>query len=677
MKRKHVYIIGGVVLLSLLGVGIASAFTVSSVDGVWGYIDGVTNTSNYFPVDGLGYAREGVRAPLRADQGYRLQDTVCTPMQNITPPWPNTDRWTSIGVTWGGFGSHTSTCINAPDLMFSEYVYNQVGWEGDDQLAIEIVNRTGSSVNLANYDLLLFTGDRAYDTISLSGTLNNNAVYVIVNNAAAGSVTGENLTISNNDDYRPIVLVYNNGGENTEGARNDRWATGPGNLPTVYSDWDPNVQNLSTTDENQVRYGRDAYNPSNWQSYSSEITDFAQQSGFGFDGRDGAITPTALTPFFLGEFIHYNNQVFSTNDNYQNANPFNYVDLTVTVPVLCNDGSTPTPPSFQIVPRINLEETSNSAGECEYGSVGDVPCPDRVTIEFPPTNPTFVCPDGTYTVNILGFTETGLGTDDCWESYNEDAVSAAYITQEDQNNYACLWARIEEPLADLSVAKTCWDFDTQNAYYRITTSNFGPGSARSVTLTDTLPNDVTYDKYTSQLITTSGTINQGTCSVSGQTVNCSLNTPLQDYSTDPLAKWVVTIYVNYASGDEIVNTVTVSSITADPVLSNNTDTAECDITFASLISFDAVNEDEGVMLRWETATELDNLGFNLFRAEELDGPKTSVNPVLIPSASPGSMAGSVYEYLDTEIEAGLTYYYWLEDVDFALTKTLFGPISVK
>ena len=687
MKRKTLITFSILIILSLVTGASVSAFTVNSVDGVWGTIDGVTTTSNYYPVDGLGYAREGVRAPSRADQGYRLINTVCAPMQNITPPWPNLARWESVGVNWTGFGSHSSSCTGATGLMFSEFIYDR-GGDGDcdststsdtdcDRLAIEIVNRTGSAVNLADYDLLMFTGDRAYNTIALSGTLNNNAVYVIVNYRASGSVTAfKNLTIANNNGYRPIVLVKNTGTD-TEGARNDRWATGPGNAPSVYSDWNPAVQTGSTTDENQVRYGRDAYYSwPYWQSYSAEITDFAQQSGFGFDGRDTAISPAALTPFFLGEFFHYNNQVFSTDDTYANPNPLLFVDLTVTVPVQCNDGSTPTPASFQIVPRFYLDETSNS-GTCIYGEEGDVPCPDKVTIEMPATDPTFLCPDGTYTVNILGFTEKGLGTDECWQSYDENAVSAAYITQEDQNNEACLWARIEQPLADISVGKTCQQFDTQNPYYTITTSNLGPGFARSVTLVDTLPNDVSFKSYTSQLITSSGTINQGTCSASGQTVSCSLGTPLLDYTTDPLAKWVVRINVNYSTGTQIVNTVTVSSITADPNPANNTDTAECNPTGVSLISFEAEQTPEGVLLSWETASEVDSLGFNIYRAEAPYAEQFRVNPSMILSKAMGGTSGAFYEYLDEGMESGKTYYYWLEAVDFALSKTLYGPITAE
>ena len=98
MKRKTLIIFSTLVILSLVTGASVSAFTVNSVDGVWGYVDGVTTTSNYYPVDGLGYAREGTRAPLRESQGYRLINTVCIPMQNITPPWPNLTRWESVGV---------------------------------------------------------------------------------------------------------------------------------------------------------------------------------------------------------------------------------------------------------------------------------------------------------------------------------------------------------------------------------------------------------------------------------------------------------------------------------------------------------------------------------------------------------------------------------------------------
>jgi len=681
MKKKTLIILGSLLILSLIGPSIAQAFTIGNVDGVWGYINGVSSSSNYYPVDIIGYARNNSMAPTRTDQTYRLQGSVCSPMQNISPPWPNTTRWTQVsGVNWTDLGEHTSTCTNAPDLFFSEYVYDQrTGSNQTDRVGIEIVNRTGSTVQLADYDVLLFPGDRAsFTRIALSNvSLANNEVYVLVSNNATGQTTQWDQTFSASDNYRTIVLVKNIGGSQTEGARCDRWGTGPGNTPTAYSDWNPGVQTGPANDENQVRYGRDAYLiGSTWNSYSCEVTDWAEQSGFGFQGANGPITPAALQPFLLGQFTHYNQQVFASDDNYNNNNPFNWVDLTVTVPVSCNDGSAAVPPSFSFTPHFVLDETSNKAGSCIYGDTGDTACPDKVTIEFPTTNPTFTCSDGTYTVSILGFTETGLGTDPCWVSYDEDSVAAAFITQEDQENHACLWARIEQPVADISAAKTCHQFDTRNPYYLITTSNLGPGFSRGVTMTDTLPSGVTFNSYTSQLITTSGTINQGTCTNTGQTVACSLGTPLLDYSTDPLAKWVVRINVNLAGGDNITNTATVSALTHDPVTTNNTGTATCNSSAVSIISFDAENLEEGILLTWETAEELNNLGFNLYRAEDLQGPKVQVNSKLIPSRNPGGTSGAVYEFLDRQVIAGKNYYYWLEDIDFSLLPTLYGPITV-
>ncbi len=104
--------------------------------------------------------------------------------------------------------------------------------------------------------------------------------------------------------------------------------------------------------------------------------------------------------------------MYNTDNSGGNANPFGSVDLTVTVPVFCNDGQPANPPSFTINPDFILDETSNTAGTCIYGNPGDKPCPDKVTVEMPATNPTFECSDGTYTVNILDFTANGLGTDE-------------------------------------------------------------------------------------------------------------------------------------------------------------------------------------------------------------------------------------------------------------------------
>ncbi len=153
------------------------------------------------------------------------------------------------------------------------------------------------------------------------------------------------------------------------------------------------VQTGPTNDENQVRYGRDAYYPSNWQSLSCDLTNFAEQSGFGFDGNDGPVTPASNTPFYLGKFTHYNNQIYATADGGGSANAFTNVDLTITVPLTCNDGSTPTPASLSFTPNFILDETPTRRGHVSIRAPAS--CPDKVTVNQGSATATFTCPDGT------------------------------------------------------------------------------------------------------------------------------------------------------------------------------------------------------------------------------------------------------------------------------------------
>ena len=101
-------------------------------------------------------------------------------------------------------------------------------------------------------------------------------------------------------------------------------------------------------------------------------------------------------------------------------------------------------------------------------------------------------------------------------------------------------------------------------------------------------------------------------------------------------------------------------------------------TAVNLISFTAVDTAEGALIQWETASETDNLGFNLYRADTEDGERVLLNSSLIPTnMPPGSPIGAAYEYLDTTAAAGQTYFYWLEDMDLAGVSTLHGPVTVE
>jgi hypothetical protein len=97
-------------------------------------------------------------------------------------------------------------------------------------------------------------------------------------------------------------------------------------------------------------------------------------------------------------------------------------------------------------------------------------------------------------------------------------------------------------------------------------------------------------------------------------------------------------------------------------------------TAITLASFNADAGVGSVMLTWETGTEVDNAGFNLYRATAEVGTYTKINDALI-AAEGDPVSGASYSFLDEGVSAG-AYYYKLEDVDLNGITTLHGPVSV-
>jgi len=98
-------------------------------------------------------------------------------------------------------------------------------------------------------------------------------------------------------------------------------------------------------------------------------------------------------------------------------------------------------------------------------------------------------------------------------------------------------------------------------------------------------------------------------------------------------------------------------------------------TAVTLVRFEALPENNQVHVEWETATELDNLGFNLYRGESATGPWVRLNSTIIPAQQPGSITGAVYEWLDEAVPPDTTVFYRLEDVDIRGVSTFHGPVS--
>jgi len=99
-------------------------------------------------------------------------------------------------------------------------------------------------------------------------------------------------------------------------------------------------------------------------------------------------------------------------------------------------------------------------------------------------------------------------------------------------------------------------------------------------------------------------------------------------------------------------------------------------TAVTLVSFTAEADDGGnVALTWQTATEVDNAGYNIYRSRLRDGEYKKINDALIP-AKGDATTGASYRYEDTPPARG-TFYYKLEDVDTNGISTMHGPEKVK
>lgn len=96
----------------------------------------------------------------------------------------------------------------------------------------------------------------------------------------------------------------------------------------------------------------------------------------------------------------------------------------------------------------------------------------------------------------------------------------------------------------------------------------------------------------------------------------------------------------------------------------------------TLSDFRAQGSDDSIFLLWETATELNNAGFHLWRSQSSNlNDAVRITDALIPSLVGGTPTGAAYSYEDVDVVYKVTYYYWLEAVEYNGYTELFGPVQ--
>jgi len=78
-------------------------------------------------------------------------------------------------------------------------------------------------------------------------------------------------------------------------------------------------------------------------------------------------------------------------------------------------------------------------------------------------------------------------------------------------------------------------------------------------------------------------------------------------------------------------------------------------------------------LRWTTASEVENLGYDVYRSESEDGPFERVNRDTIPGAGTSDDTHD-YVFVDDTIFSGVAYYYYVESIALDGERERFTPV---
>lgn len=78
-------------------------------------------------------------------------------------------------------------------------------------------------------------------------------------------------------------------------------------------------------------------------------------------------------------------------------------------------------------------------------------------------------------------------------------------------------------------------------------------------------------------------------------------------------------------------------------------------------------------LKWSTASEVENFGFDIYRSTSEDGPFEKMTKEPLPGAGTIDEPQS-YVWKDDSIKPGVDYYYYIESISYAGVRERFSPI---
>jgi len=99
------------------------------------------------------------------------------------------------------------------------------------------------------------------------------------------------------------------------------------------------------------------------------------------------------------------------------------------------------------------------------------------------------------------------------------------------------------------------------------------------------------------------------------------------------------------------------------------------ITRVTLSDFRAYSDSGTTIVQWETSSEVESIGFNLYRYNAAVGYYVKVHSDLLPSLL-STIQGGIYRLVDPGALAGQSYTYFLEEIEASGKSNRFGPFTI-
>lgn len=99
------------------------------------------------------------------------------------------------------------------------------------------------------------------------------------------------------------------------------------------------------------------------------------------------------------------------------------------------------------------------------------------------------------------------------------------------------------------------------------------------------------------------------------------------------------------------------------------------MNYVELDSFTVEAFGNKAVLNWETATEMNNAGFLVYRCDGVASDCSKISDLIV--ANGDASLGATYSFTDTNVAPGASYYYYLVDIDLSGEWTAHGPVFVR